>query len=240
MISASWAARTDDSAPSLCASSTRQPRQQNGQVEVSTPSGLPSHFETLSASAPVGQTETQAPQNSQPAATCEAPKAGPISVARAAVLERQHRGAAHLVAHAHAAPAQDAEVVVAVVERVVVLGFEAAVGDRVADLVDADPLRPPAAARSRRRSGQLRQPVETPALRIVVRLRRQSSLSSHSRQLARVLGEDQPQDLLAHLAQGDGVGGDLHALGGQRAAGQRVAARALDLDRAQAAAAERR
>ena len=31
--------------------------------------------------------------------------------------------------------------------------------------------------------GQLRQPVETPALRIVLRLRRQSSASPHSRQL---------------------------------------------------------
>ena len=44
------------------------------------PSGLPSHLETLSARAPVGHTETQAPQNSQPAATCDVPKAGPISV----------------------------------------------------------------------------------------------------------------------------------------------------------------
>ena len=117
-----------------------QPRQQKGQVEVSTPSGLPSHLETLSASAPVGQTDTQAPQNSQPASTCELPKAGPISGLAAAVLEREHRGAAHLVAHAHAAPAQDAEVVVAVVERVVVLGLEPPVGDRVVDVGDPDPL----------------------------------------------------------------------------------------------------
>ena len=44
------------------------------------PSGSPSHLETLSARAPVGQTDTQAPQNSQPAATCDLPKAGPMSV----------------------------------------------------------------------------------------------------------------------------------------------------------------
>ena len=47
---------------------------------MTAPSGSPSHLETLSARAPVGQTETQAPQNSQPACTCELPKAGPISV----------------------------------------------------------------------------------------------------------------------------------------------------------------
>ena len=56
----------------------------------------------------------------------------------------------------------------------------------------------------------------------------------------RVLRKDQPQDLGAHLAQGDRVGGHLHAVLNERAAGQRIAPQTLDLDRAQAAAAERR
>ena len=43
--------------------------------------------------------------------------------------------------------------------------------------------------------GQLRQPVETPALRMVVRLRRQSSLLVAEQAARRVLGKDQPQDL---------------------------------------------
>ena len=49
-------------------------------METSKPSGLPSHLETLSASVPVGHTETQAPQNSHPASTWLLPKAGPIWV----------------------------------------------------------------------------------------------------------------------------------------------------------------
>ena len=208
-------------------------------MEVSTPSGLPSHLETLSASAPVGQTDTQAPQNSQPAATCEAAEGGTDERPGAAVLERQHRSAAHLVAHAHAAPAEDAEVVVAVEERVVVLGLEPAVGDRVADLGDADPLHhllqlavavvraAPAAGRD---AGLADRRLAPPA--VVVLAAQQAA--------RRMLREDQSQDLLAHLAQGDGVGRHLHAVGDERAASQRIAPRALDLDRAQATAAERR
>ncbi len=62
----------------LWLSSIWHPIAQNGQVETWVPSGRPSHLEALSASAPVGQTSTQAPQNSQPASLWSRPKAGAI------------------------------------------------------------------------------------------------------------------------------------------------------------------
>jgi hypothetical protein len=57
-----------------------QPMPQNAQVVTSSRSPRPSHFLVFSASAPVGQTDTHAPQNSQPAARWVRANAGPMTV----------------------------------------------------------------------------------------------------------------------------------------------------------------
>ena len=158
---------------------------------------------------------------------------------RAAVLEGEHGGATHLGTHPYAASAQDAEVVVAVEERVVVLDLEAPVEDRVTDSAHAEPLHHRlqlalsvlgAVATAGRDAGLADRRLTAAALLLLVA----------DEAAEGVLREDELKDLLAHLAQGDGVGGHLHAVLRRRAAGQRVATHARDLHRTQAAAAKRR
>ena len=148
------------------------------------------------------------------------------------------RGAAHLLAHPHAAPAEDADVVVAVEKRIVMFRFVAVVIDRIGDLGQPDlfhdvlqfaltVVRAVAAAGA--------HPGLADGELVLLAL-----LGSPADQTARgMLTQDELQDFLAHVPQGRGVGQDLHALLGYRAAGQRIAAHAFDLHHAHAAAAER-
>jgi hypothetical protein len=167
------------------------------------------------------------------------PPGRPDQRARPAVLERQHGRTAHLVTHAHAAAAQDAEVVVAVVERVVVLGLQAPVGDRVGDVRDPDTLDDPlqlAALVVRTAVAAGRDPCLVDGLLAAFAL----GLLVADQTARRMLREDQLQHLAAHLAQCGRVADHDHAFLDQGAAGQRVAAHAGDLDRAEPATAERR
>ena len=59
---------------------------------------------------------------------------------RTAIVERQHPGSAHFLAHPHASTAQNADVVVAVVKRVHPLGFVVPVKDGIVDVGDFETL----------------------------------------------------------------------------------------------------
>ncbi len=60
--------------------------------------------------------------------------------ARSPVLEREDGGAAHLLAHPDAAPAEDAYIIVSVEEGVVVFGLVTVIKDRIVDFIDTEPV----------------------------------------------------------------------------------------------------